>query len=148
MANQLDFSKFFQGLYNVSGFDGSIESDFLKLGQVPDDRKQNLIDYNLKGFDDYRIALQNYLKAVYPLDYNNFSSSDLGQMLVEMFAYMASVLTLRADMTANEMYIDTVKDENNLKRLLQLIGVSMKGPTASRASASLTLPPQVTLGTV
>ena len=147
MANQLDFSKFFQGLYNVSGFDGSIESNFLKLGQVPDDRKQNLIDYNLKGFDDYRIALQNYLKAVYPLDYNNFSSSDLGQMLVEMFAYMASVLTLRADMTANEMYIDTVKDENNLKRLLQLIGVSMKGPTASRASASLTLPPQVTLGT-
>ena len=146
MAQQPDFSKFFQGLYNVSGFDGSIESDFLKLGQVPDDRKQNLIDYNLQGFDDYRIALQNYLKAVYPLDYNNFASSDLGQMLVEMFAYMASVLTLRADMTANEMYIDTVKDENNLKRLLQLIGVSMKGPTASRASAKLTIPTNITIG--
>lgn len=146
MANQTDYNKFFQGLYNVSGFDGSIESDFLKLGQVPDDRKSNLIDYNLKGFDDYRVALQNYLKAVYPLDYNNFASSDLGQMLVEMFAYMASVVTLRADMTANEMYIDTVKDENNLKRLLQLIGVSMKGPTASRASASLTIPANVTLG--
>jgi len=145
MANQPDFSKFFQGVYNVSGFDGSIESDFLKLGQIPDDRKSNLIDYNLKGFDDYRVALQNYLKAVYPLDYNNFASSDLGQMMVEMFAYMGSVLTLRADMTANEMYVDTVKDENNLKRLLQLIGVSMKGPTASRANASLTLPPNITL---
>ena len=48
MANQTDFSKFFQGVYNVSGFDGSIESDFLKLGQIPDDRKSNLIDYNLK----------------------------------------------------------------------------------------------------
>ena len=34
MANQTDFSKFFQGVYNVSGFDGSIESDFLKLGQI------------------------------------------------------------------------------------------------------------------
>ena len=145
MANQTDFSKFFQGVYNVSGFDGSIESDFLKLGQVPDDRKSNLIDYNLKGFDDYRVALQNYLKAVYPLDYNNFASSDLGQMMVEMFAYMGSVLTLRADMTANEMYVDTVKDENNLKRLLQLIGVSMKGPTASRANASLTLPSNIAL---
>lgn len=146
MANQTDFSKFFQGVYNVSGFDGSIESDFLKLGEIPDDRKSNLIDYNLKGFDDYRVALQNYLKAVYPLDYNNFASSDLGQMMVEMFAYMGSVLTLRADMTANEMYVDTVKDENNLKRLLQLIGVSMKGPTASRANASLTLPANVSLG--
>jgi hypothetical protein len=135
-----DYSKFFNGLYNTSGFDGTIESDFLKLGQIPDDRKPDLIDYNLNGFNDYRAALQNYLKSVYPLDYNNFAASDLGQMLLEMFAYMATTLTLRADMTANEMYVDTVKDRNNLSRLLQLIGVSMKGPTASKASGRLSLP--------
>jgi len=137
---QQNYSKFFNGLYNVSGFDGTIESDFLKLGSVPDDRKPDLIDYNLNGFDDYRTALQNYLRSVYPLDYNNFASSDLGQMILEMFAYMASVLALRADMTANEMYIDTVKNEDNLKRLLELIGVSMKGPTASKATGLLSLP--------
>ena len=135
-----DYSKFFKGLYNTSGFDGTIESDFLKLGQIPDDRKPDLIDYNLNGFNDYRVALQNYLKSVYPLDYNNFAASDLGQMLLEMFAYMATTLTLRADMTANEMYIDTVKDRNNLSRLLELIGVTMKGPTASKATGKLTLP--------
>ena len=135
-----DYSKFFQGLYNTSGFDGTIESDFLKLGQIPDDRKPDLIDYNLNGFNDYRAALQNYLRAVYPLDYNNFAASDLGQMLLEMFAYMGTTLTLRADMTANEMYIDTVKDRGNLGRLLELIGVSMKGPTASKATGRLTLP--------
>jgi len=135
-----DYSQFFQGLYNTSGFDGTIESDFLKLGQIPDDRKPDLIDYNLNGFNDYRVALQNYLKSVYPLDYNNFAASDLGQMLLEMFAYMAATLTLRADMTANEMYIDTVKDRNNLSRLLELIGVAMKGPTASKATGKLTLP--------
>ena len=135
-----NYSKFFEGLYNTSGFDGTIESDFLKLGQIPDDRKPDLIDYNLNGFNDYRGALQDYLKSVYPLDYNNFAASDLGQMLLEMFAYMASVLTLRADMTANEMYIDTVKDRNNLSRLLELIGVAMKGPTASKATGKLTLP--------
>ena len=73
-----DYSQFFQGLYNTSGFDGTIESDFLKLGQIPDDRKPDLIDYNLNGFNDYRVALQNYLKSVYPLDYNNFAASDLG----------------------------------------------------------------------
>jgi hypothetical protein len=43
-------------------------------------------------------------------------------------------------MTANEMYIDTVKDRNNLSRLLELIGVAMKGPTASKATGKLTLP--------
>ena len=142
----MDYTQFFQGLYNVSGFDGTISSDFLKLGAVPDDRKSDLIDYNLKGFDDYRTALQNYLQSVYPLDYNNFAASDLGQMLLEMFAYMATVVTLRADMTANEMYIDTVKDPNNLRRLLQLIGVDMKGPTASKATGQITLPPDTAVG--
>ena len=146
MAN-IDYNKFFEGLYNTSGFDGTIESDFLKLGQVPDDRKPNLIDYDLRGFNDFRIALQGYLKAVYPLDYNNFAASDLGQMLLEMFAYMGSVLTLRTDMTANEMYLDTVKNEDNLKRLLSLIGVSMKGPTASKATGKLTVPANVTIDT-
>ena len=145
MPTNQDYSRYFQGLYNISGFDGTIESDFLKLGQVPDDRKSDLIDYNINGFDEYRKALQNYLRSVYPLDYNNFAASDLGQMLVEMFAYMSSVLALRADMTANEMYIDTVKNEDNLKRLLELIGVSMKGPTASKATGLLTTPPNVTL---
>ena len=147
MATNQDYSRYFQGLYNISGFDGTIESDFLKLGQVPDDRKSDLIDYNINGFDEYRTALQNYLRSVYPLDYNNFAASDLGQMLVEMFAYMSSVLALRADMTANEMYIDTVKNEDNLKRLLQLIGVSMRGPTASKATGLLTVPKGTTIST-
>ena len=147
MPTNNNYSRYFEGLYNISGFDGTIESDFLKLGQVPDDRKSDLIDYNVNGFDQYRTALQNYLKSVYPLDYNNFAASDLGQMLVEMFAYMSSVIALRADMTANEMYIDTVKNEDNLKRLLQLIGVSMKGPTSSKATGLLTLPADVTFDT-
>tara|TARA_R110000824_G_scaffold91961_1_gene223366 strand:+ start:3537 stop:5165 length:1629 start_codon:yes stop_codon:yes gene_type:complete len=147
MPTNNNYSRYFEGLYNISGFDGTIESDFLKLGQVPDDRKSDLIDYNVNGFDQYRTALQDYLKSVYPLDYNNFAASDLGQMLVEMFAYMSSVIALRADMTANEMYIDTVKNEDNLKRLLDLIGVSMKGPTSSKATGLLTLPADVTFDT-
>jgi hypothetical protein len=144
MPTNTNYSRYFKGLYNISGFDGSIESDFLKLGQVPDDRKSDLIDYNINGFDQYRKALQDYLKSVYPLDYNNFAASDLGQMLLEMFAYMSSVLALRTDMTANEMYIDTVKSEDNLKRLLELIGVRMKGPTASKATGLLTFPDSTT----
>tara|TARA_R110000824_G_scaffold4321_1_gene20911 strand:- start:16030 stop:17664 length:1635 start_codon:yes stop_codon:yes gene_type:complete len=140
-----DYTKFFNGISNTSGFDGTIESDFLKLGQIPDNRKPDLIDYNLNGFNDYRAALQNYIRAVYPLDYNNFAASDLGQMLLEMFAYMGTTLTLRADMTANEMYIDTVKDRGNLGRLLELIGVSLRGPTASKATGKLTLPSDITV---
>jgi len=134
------FSKFLaNGRVNVSGFDGTIETDFLKLGGVKDDRKADLIDYAIADFDDYRVALQNYLRAVYPLDYDNFSTSDLGQMLIELFAYMAAAITLRTDMTANEMYLDTVKSQDNLRRLLRLIGLEMKGPTSAKATGKITL---------
>jgi hypothetical protein len=134
-----EYSDFFNGMYNVSGFDGLVESDFLKLGVIPEGERSTQIDYALVSFDEYREALQNYLKSVYPLDYNNFAASDLGQMLLEMFAYLASVNTLRADMTANEMYLDTVQSRGNLNRLLKLIGVKMKGPTSSKCTGQLTL---------
>jgi hypothetical protein len=134
------FSKFLaNGRVNVSGFDGTIETDFLKLGGVKDNRKADLIDYAIADFEDYRVALQNYLRAVYPLDYDNFSTSDLGQMLIELFAYMAAAITLRTDMTANEMYLDTVKSQDNLRRLLRLIGVEMRGPTSAKATGKITL---------
>ena len=130
--------EFFRGLYNVSGFDGTINSDFAKLGVIPDNKKADLIDYSLSDFDEYRTAFRDYLKAVFPTDYNNFATSDLGQMMLELFAYMAAQLSLKADMTANEMYLPTVKDTGNLNKLLRLIGVSMKGPTASKATGELT----------
>ena len=60
-------------------------------------------------------------------------------MLVEMFAYVASVLSLKADMIANEMFIPSVKSPDNLRKLLQLIGISLKGPTSAKASCTATL---------
>jgi hypothetical protein len=129
-----------EGIYNTSAFDGTVESDFIKLGIIPDALKADLIDYSVADFDDYRQALTNYLRAVYPLDYNNFIESDLGIMMMEMFSYLAATLSLKADMTANELYLPTVKSTNNLRKLLQLIGVSLKGPTSSRATAMLTSP--------
>ena len=129
-----------EGIYNTSAFDGTVESDFLKLGIIPDATKAELIDYSVADFDDYKLALTNYLQAVYPLDYNNFIESDLGIMMLEMFSYLAATLSLKADMTANEMFLPTVKNTNNLRKLLQLIGVSLKGPISSRATGVLTSP--------
>jgi len=58
-------------------------------------------------------------------------------MLVEIVAYMGSVLSLKGDMLANENYLRTVKSRNNLKKLLELVGVSMRGPLSAAAGARL-----------
>jgi hypothetical protein len=119
-------------------FSGTTTTDFMKLTSIPDKKKQDFIDYAGNDFYSIRDQLLGYIKSVYPLDYQNFSESDLGVMLVEVVAYMGAVMSLKGDMLANENYIRTVKNRENLKKLLELVGVDMKGPLGAAASMRLT----------
>ena len=119
-------------------FSGTVNSDFLKLVRFPEERKSALIDFAGDDFDTIRLNLVKYIQAVYPLDYTNFVESDLGMMLVELVAYVGSMTSMKADFLANENYIRTAKNRNNVKKLLELIGIRMKGPISSAANALLT----------
>lgn len=120
-------------------FSGTVNSDFLKLVNLPEEKRSSLINYSAQDFDGLKEALISYIKAVYPLDYNNFAESDLGMMLVELVAYMGAVASFKADLLANENYIRTARNRNNIKKLLELIGVRMKGPISAAANAKITL---------
>jgi len=120
-------------------FSGTTQTDFMKLASIPDRKKVEYIDFGGTDFFSLRENIISYIKSVYPLDYQNFSESDLGLMLIEVVAYMGSVLSLKGDMLANENYLRTVKNRNNLKKLLELVGVDMRGPLAAAAGARLTL---------
>jgi len=117
----------------------SAASDFLKLVLFKDDDKSNLIDYAATDFLSLRESLINYIKAVYPLDYNLFSESDLGMVFIELVAYMGAVLSMKADMLAHESFLKTAKNPTNIRKLLQLIGVKFRGPGAAAAQPLVTL---------
>ena len=123
-----------------SNFTGEVTTDFMKKVIIPDDRKDTLIDYASSDFLSLRNSIIEYVKAVYPLDYQNFSETDLGIMLVEVVAYMGSVLSLKADMLANESFLATARNTSNVQKLLELVGVRMRGPLAAAANAQLTIP--------
>ena len=126
--------------------DGSVLSDYNQVGQLPDNKRLPAIDYSAQDFDSMKLAFTNYLKAMYPDDYNNFAESDLGMMMVNLLAYMGASMSLKADMLANESYLDTVKTRGNLRKLLQLIGVDIRGPLAATATARLTIDTQIVRG--
>ena len=90
----------FDSIYNPSGFNGQITSDFLRLGGIPAALKKDLIDFSTADFDEFKASFETYIKSVYPSEYNNFIESDLGQMLSELFAYMGAVLSFKADALA------------------------------------------------
>jgi len=123
---------------SLANFTGEVKSDFMKDVIIPDARKDTLIDYSATEFLTIRNSIIEYMKAVYPLDYQNFSESDLGVMLVEVIAYMGAVLSLKADMLANESFLSTARNRRNVKKLLELVGVRMRGPLAAAANATVT----------
>ena len=119
-------------------FSGTVDSDFMKLAPIPENKKSDYINFAAADFETIKQSLLSYLLAVYPEDYDNFSESEFGVMLLELVAYMGSVLSYKTDAVANENFIRTVKIRNNMQKLLELIGVRMKGPSSSSARGKLT----------
>jgi hypothetical protein len=128
---------------NVSG---TITSDFMKLAEIPLQKRPTLINFAATDFLTLRDSLINYAKAVYPNDYQYFVESDLGMMFIELAAYMGSVLSMKADMLANENFLVTAKQRASVKKLLNLIGVRMKGPLSAASQGKLTVQTTTSLG--
>jgi len=119
-------------------FSGTIASDYMALAKIPVLKRPSLINFAATDFISLRNSLIAYIKAVYPLEYTYFVESDLGMMFIEQVAYMGSVMSMKADMLANENFFATAKQRSSIKKLLQLIGVRMRGPLSSAADAQVT----------
>ena len=119
-------------------FSGTIASDFMKLAEVPVNKRPSLINFAATDFVSLRNSLIEYAKAVYPRDYKYFVESDLGMMFLELVAYMGAVMSMKADMLANENFLATATQRPSIKKLLELIGIRMKGPLSSAADVKLT----------
>jgi len=119
-------------------FSGTIASDFMKLAQIPVSKRASQINFAATDFASLRQSLIDYAKVVYPNDYKYFVESDLGLMFIELTAYMGAVLSMKADMLANENFLATAQQRSSVKKLLELIGVRMRGPLSAAADAKIT----------
>ena len=121
-------------------FSGTVKSDYLKLATIKDINKTEYINFAGTDFYSWRDSVIKYLKAVYPLDYNSFIESDMGMMLIEaLSAYLGAVMSHKADMLAQENFLATAKQRSSVKKLLELVGVRMKGPISATANVKLTM---------
>jgi len=120
-------------------FSGTVTSDFLKYVTSDITDKDRLIDYSAGDWTTFRDSLLAYAKAVYPLDFNNFTESDFGIMLIELMATVGHIQSIKSDYLANENFLKTARSRSSVKKLLELIGVRMKGPIAAAANAKITV---------
>lgn len=120
-------------------FSGTVQSDYLKFLPTELEDKSKLIDFAAADFASYKQSLIDYVKATFPLDYNNFESSDFGTLLIELMSAFGHIQSNKVDYLANENFLGTARSRDSVKRILELIGVRMKGPIAAAADAKITV---------
>lgn len=80
------------------------------------------------------------IKQVYGSEYwNDFEEDNTGRMLVEAFAYVADLLLFYLDRQANETYLPTATERQNLINMTKLVGYTPKGAKSAQVLIKVSL---------
>ncbi len=86
------------------------------------------IDYTNLGYDSLRQAMLALARASLP-EWTDFSESDLGVLLVELFAYACDITLYYQTRVAGNLFPATSDEPDALVQLLRLIGYELHPPT-------------------
>lgn len=103
------------------------------------------IDYTSRDFEALRAAMLELSREELP-EWTDHATSDVGVMLVELFAYLGDALFYHQDRIAAESYLGTAVERRSVLDMLRLIGYELRPPAA--ATADLTLYFEGSSGTV
>lgn len=94
---------------------------------------QQVIDYTARDYKSFRQELLSLIPAKLP-EWTDRSEADFGVVLIELFSYMADILSYYQDRIANEAFLATAQERRSVIQHLRLIGYEMT-PAAPAAAA-------------
>jgi hypothetical protein len=96
---------------------------------------RQVIDYLARDYNSFRRALIDLIPAKLP-EWTDRSESSFGIVLIELFAYMADILSYYQDRVANEAFLPTAQERRSVINHLRLIGYELApaAPAAARLS--------------
>jgi hypothetical protein len=108
------------------------------------------VDYTSRDYTALRADLIDLIPFYAPL-WTNRDPADFGITILETFAYMGDILNYYIDKSANEAFISTASQRENILQLAKLLGYKPTEPTAatctvtfSNTSASSIVVPKLT----
>jgi hypothetical protein len=88
-------------------------------------------NYLNRDYDSLKRDLMSYVKLYYPEQYNDFSESSVGTMLLELNAYVGDILSHHTDQNFKELFLDTANQRSSVIKLAGNLGYSPRGRTGS-----------------
>ena len=93
--------------------------------------KKTPVRYTDREFSSIRSALVNYAKRYYPEQIKDFSDASFASFMIDSVAYVGDMLSFYLDYQANEGFINTAGEYNNLIKLGRQLGYKFKGRPSS-----------------
>lgn len=99
------------------------------------------VDYSTRDYEGFRADMIDLLLKNIP-GYTDVSSSDFGITLIELLAHGLDIISYYNDKVANEVFLDTAKEKENVRMLAKRMGYIAKDSTPSRFMQVFEIEPQ------
>jgi len=100
-------------------------------------KKSIPIRYTSRDFDSIKNDLIEHAKRYYSDTYKDFSEASFGSLMLDTVAYVGDILSFYLDYQANETFIDTAVEYNNVVRHAKQIGYKFKRNQSAHGIVSL-----------
>ena len=95
-------------------------------------------DFTDLDFDSVRARLIDLVQSVFP-EWTDFDVANFGTILLELFAFVADILTHTQDAQARERFVATLTQRKSLIAIARTYGYTIPGPSAATALETFTL---------
>ena len=85
------------------------------------------INYTSRDFESIKEDLVNYAKRYYPTTFRDFNEASFGALMLDLVAYVGDQLSFYADFQANESFLDSAIQYDNVVRLARQLGFKFPG---------------------
>ena len=89
------------------------------------------IRYTSREFDSIRTDLIDYVKRYYPNTYRDFNEASFGSLMIDTVSYIGDILSFYLDYQANESFLHTAVEYNNVLKLGKQLGYKFKTAPSS-----------------
>jgi hypothetical protein len=106
------------------------------------------ISYTSRDFESIKASLVNYAKRYYANTYQDFNEASFGAMMLDMVSYIGDQLSFYTDYQANESFLDTAIEIENVSRLAKQLGYHPTGAPSSTGPCNfyVLVPASTTIG--
>ena len=75
------------------------------------------IRYTSREFESIKSDLLDHIKRYYPDTFRDFSDASFGSLMVDSVSYIGDILSFYLDYQANESFLQTAIEYNNILKL-------------------------------